>query len=77
MIPLPFRLALARRRGRALVPLAPSELRALLPRREQILVAEERAAVQAALDSATPEERRRLEGMLRTATPGRSAPAPR
>lgn len=47
------------------LPLSPFALRALIARREQILVEQERAAVQAALDSATPEERARLEALLR------------
>lgn len=68
VIPLPFRLALARRRGRALVPVTGPELRALLARREQLLVEQERAAVRAALDGATVEERGRLEGMMRRRT---------
>jgi len=46
------------------IPLLAGALRAILARREELLVAEERAAVQAALDSATPEERARLEELL-------------
>ena len=40
-----------------LLPLTADELRDLLGRREEILVAEERAAVQAAPDEAGPELR--------------------
>lgn len=50
---------------RRLVPLEPDELRVLLARREQLLVAEERAAVERALAEATPEERAELERRLR------------
>lgn len=53
------------RLGTAVVPLEPDELRELLARREQLLVAQERAAVQAALHQAEPEDRAELERLLR------------
>lgn len=42
-------------------PILPSALRELLRRRDELLAADERAAVEAALASATPEERVELE----------------
>lgn len=50
--------------ARAVVPLEAAELRELLARREEFLVAEERAAVQAALEAASPSERAELEQLL-------------
>lgn len=55
------------------IPLLPGALRALLARREQLLVEDERRAVQAALNSATPEERAELERPLERRPPRRAA----
>lgn len=46
------------------LPLTRDDLRNLLRRREEILVAEERAAVRATLDEETPTARKRLREML-------------
>jgi hypothetical protein len=50
--------------------LAPSELRALLSRRDELLQADERLAMQAALDEASPVLRAKLKRLLGP-TPGR------
>lgn len=47
--------------SRAVVPLEGAALRELLRRRDELLAADERAAVEAALASATPELRAELE----------------
>lgn len=49
----------------ASIPLSTAELLVLLARRERLLVADERAAVRAALASAPPQLRAELERKLR------------
>ncbi len=68
-LPLPFiariqAIRLQRPGARAVLPLEAGALRDLLARREQLLVAEERAAVAAALAEAPPELRAELERRL-------------
>lgn len=59
---------------RVRIPILPGALRELLRRRDELLAAEEQAAVEAALASATPEERAEIERNL--ARLGLSLPGP-
>lgn len=62
---------------RATIPILPGALRELLRRRDELLAADERAAVEAALASATAEERVEIGrnlARLGLTLPGRPGP---
>jgi hypothetical protein len=80
VLPLPFvarvrAIRLLRPGARAVLPLEPGELEELLRRREELLVEDERRAVEAALAGAGPAERVELERLLGRA-PGATRGAP-